>query len=53
MATAEFTGEVDSWAKTLAAKTVLPLHAGIVLIMLVEIAAFLITVWVTNFLRLR
>ena len=53
MTTEEHAGEVESWAKMLVAKTVFPLHAGIVLIMLVEIAAFLITVWITNFLRLR
>jgi hypothetical protein len=53
MTTEEYTGEVESWEKTLVAKTIFPLHTGIVLIMLVEIAAFLITVWITNFLTLR
>lgn len=49
MATDEYASEVASWGKTLAAKTILSLHAVIVLIILVEIVAFLITVWITNF----
>jgi hypothetical protein len=49
MSTDEYTGEVESWDKTLAAKTILPLHAGIVLIIMVEIAAFFMTVLIANF----
>jgi hypothetical protein len=48
MATDEYVGEVGSWVNTLSAKTILPLHAAIVLIIVVEILAFLITVWITN-----
>ena len=48
MTTDKYTGEVESWDKTLVAKTILPLHAGIVLIIVVEIVAFLITVLIAN-----
>jgi hypothetical protein len=49
MTTKEYVSEVGSWVTTLRAKTILPLHATIVLIIVVEILAFLITVGITNF----
>src|SRR5712692_1817033 len=50
MATEEYAaGEVESWVKTLATKSVLPLHAAIVLVIFAEILAFFITAWITNF----
>jgi hypothetical protein len=49
MTTEDYAGEVRSWVKTLAAKSVLPLHAAVVLVILAEISAFFIAAWLTNF----
>jgi hypothetical protein len=49
MTTEDYTGEVRSWVKTLAAKSVLPLHAAVVLVILAEITAFFVVAWFTNF----
>jgi hypothetical protein len=49
MTTEEYVGEVEPWVRTLVAKTILPLHGTIVLVIAAEIFAFLITLWITNF----
>jgi len=48
MTTEEYVNDVRPWVRTLWARTILPLHATIVMIIVVEILAFLITVWITN-----
>jgi hypothetical protein len=49
MTTDEYSSEVESWAKTLASWTILPLYGAIVLVIVAEMLAFLITLWITNF----
>jgi hypothetical protein len=45
----EYAADVASWGRTLAAETILPLHGAIALIVVAEILAFLIALWITNF----
>lgn len=49
MTTDDYSGDVDSWARTLVSNTIFPLHGAIVLVIVAEILAFLITLWITNF----
>jgi hypothetical protein len=48
MATDEYVGEVESWRSTLTAKTILPLHAAIVLIISAEVLAYAIVLLLAN-----
>lgn len=49
MSTSEYRNSVQSWSRTLFARTVLPLHGVIVLLILAEITAFLVVVSVLHF----
>jgi hypothetical protein len=49
MDTSDYAGQVESWRKTLAAKTILPLHAAIVLIITAEVSAFLTILLIAYF----
>lgn len=49
MCTREYRGDVQSWRQTLFARTVLSLHAAIILVILAETAAFLITLSISHF----
>jgi hypothetical protein len=49
MTTDEYASSVASWRETLFAKTILPLHGAVVLVIVAEILAFLITLLIATF----
>jgi hypothetical protein len=49
MATEGYSREARSWAQTLGAKSIWPLHVAVTLVILAEIIAFFVVAWVTNF----